>query len=438
MKKKIMTMILTTGILLGLTACSSYEPLVSRDGAATGSAVSGNSVTSVVSGGAVEGNSKDRQDDGNEENSEKTKTGLPWSQWYRNCNSNKMYRTSYQEKDKEKHLVQIDLNGREKKKVLKTKADEILWVTDEWICINDGNKIYRIPLKHGEDQQESLDTANKECIISDLYYEKYIYENAFCAMDENDIYYLNKDKKVTAYHIPDGSKREISFPSGENLFFSRGCHVTADKVFVGLYDSLYCISRDTLAVEKIDSPREGDFYENSVYMEETDELYFTRITEDYYRVCDTELYVYDGNTTKCVVTREEMSDVLCKTWNISKKSEPYFESFNIYSYDKKIYIEYMIDDDKDEDNCGVLVYDRNGRLYEEEELAKQIKKHFNKEYNYYYDVYGVQGDKMYVVDMDDDDDNSVYCVYNLKTGEMEKVSARTIRLLDNCTDYVKS
>lgn len=54
MKKKIMSMILTTGILLGLTACSSYEPLVSRDGAATGSAVSGNSVTGVVSGGAVE------------------------------------------------------------------------------------------------------------------------------------------------------------------------------------------------------------------------------------------------------------------------------------------------------------------------------------------------------------------------------------------------
>ena len=54
MKKTIWIMILTTGILFTLTACGTYEPFVLHDGAATGSAVSGNSAK-IVSGGAVSG-----------------------------------------------------------------------------------------------------------------------------------------------------------------------------------------------------------------------------------------------------------------------------------------------------------------------------------------------------------------------------------------------
>ena len=437
MKKKIMSMMLAGSILLGLTACSNYEPLISSDGITSGSAVSGNSVTSVVSGGAVESNSENRQDNGNGGDSGKVKTGLPWSQWYRNCNSTKMYYTSYQDGDDGNHVVQVDLNGKEKKKVLNTKANKVLWVTDEWIYINVESKIYRIPVKRGEDRQETLDTSNKECIISDIC--EGIYDMGFYAMDDNDIYYLNKDEKIIACHIPDGSKREISVPSATDSFRLADGYVTDGEVFLQSVDSLYCIHRDTLAVEKIDSlSREYDDYgDNLVYMEESGELYFTRITDDFYGVCDTELCVYDGNTTRCVVTRKEMNDVLCKTWNVSKTYSSYFESFNIYSYDEKIYIEYMIDNDEGDDNCGVLVYDRNGKLYEEEKLAKQVKKHFIKKYNYYYDVYDIQRGKMYIADTIDDG-GMIRCVYDLKTGEMQKVSVRTIRFMEVCTDYPKN
>lgn len=54
MKKTIQIMILTAGIVSLITACGNYEPLISYDGAATGSAVSGNSAK-IVSGGAVSG-----------------------------------------------------------------------------------------------------------------------------------------------------------------------------------------------------------------------------------------------------------------------------------------------------------------------------------------------------------------------------------------------
>ena len=106
MKKNICAMILTGSILLGLTACSSYEPLVSRDGAATGSAVSGSSVTSVVSGGAVEDKEK------NSQKKRKENQIFQWDKKYRNCNSTKMYYTSYQNGDEATYIVQVDTDGK--------------------------------------------------------------------------------------------------------------------------------------------------------------------------------------------------------------------------------------------------------------------------------------------------------------------------------------
>ena len=449
MKKNIGAMILTGSILLSLTACSNYEPLVSRDGVATGSAVSGNSVTSVVSGGAVEGDSKDKQDNGNGENSGKEKTSLPWSQWYRNCNSNKMYYTSYQNEDKATHIVQVDLNGKEKKKVLKTKADEVLWVTDEWIYINVENKIYRIPIKRGEDRQESLDTSNKECIISDLYYDEDEYGVGLYGMDDSDIYYINKEKKIIAYHIANGAKRVLQVPNGRKddmtLTYLNVCCVSDSRIYIALGGSLYCIHRDTLEVEHIISCGISilDGYDDFVYMEETDELYFTHTTGDFYGVCDTELCVYDGNTVGCVVSQKEINDFICKNWNITKEVEGYFESFDIYCCDEKVYIEYLVDEDDDdvEGRHGVLTYDRNGNIYEEEKLAEQVKKHSSKKDNYCYDLYEQEGDTMYLslikAGKYDESDKLGYS-YNLKTGEMKKVSARTRRLLEIGEKYHKT
>ena len=440
MKKSIWIMILTGGILLGLTACSDYEPLISRDGAATGSAVSGNSVTSVVSGGAVEDNSKYRQSEENGENHGKATADFPWSQMYRNCNSNKMYHVRYQAKDDEFHLVQTDLNGKEKgkelkQKDLKIKADDLLWAADEWIYIRDEDKVYRIPIRIEGDQKESLDTANKECIISDVYCDNY--DDPLCAMDENDIYYQNKEKKVMVYHIPDGVKREVNFPDDAKLTWVSGCYITDSKVFVEIEEvSLYCIHRDSLQVETVDSCGKGEYYGSvPAFMRDTGEIYFTHEDDD--GICDAELYVYDGNTTRCVVSKEEISDALCKELKLNKKEQKdaYFELYGIYSFDERIYIEYTLDGIAKDVYCGVLVYDRNGKIYEEKELAKQVKKHSNKKGDYFYDVYAVQGELMYI---------SVYgegggsYSYNLKTGEMKKVPDRMAQLLDTCENYNKA
>ena len=436
MKKNLCAMMLAGSVLLGLTACSSDEPLVSRDVAATGSAVSGNSVTSVVSGGAVESNSRDRQIGRDRESTEKGKADIRWSKWYRNCNSNKMYSTTVVDDEKTSHLSQIDLNGKEKKKVLKIKADDVLWVTDEWICINVGSRIYRIPIKSGPDQAEVLDTANKECIISDYHYDG----RRLCAMDDNDIYYSNRDGKIFAYNITNGTKKEVEFSDDmKDIADTDYSYVTDSKVFLGAYRSpLYCIHRDTLEVEKIDSCGVGEEYGvNFIYMEETDELYFTHELEVYQGVSDIELFVYDGNTTRCVVSCKEMDDVLLKIWKISKKTEPSFESYMIYGCDEKIYIEYMIDDDEEQNNCGVLVYDRNGSLYEEEKLAEQAKKYFTirgREITHDYDIYDVLEDEMYLIDFTEEYSYS----YNLKTGKMKKVSTGTINLLALAEFYHKS
>ena len=439
MKKSIGIIILAGSILLALTACSDYEPLISRDGAAMGSAVSGNSVTSVVSGGAVEGNHRDRQDKGNGEKSGELKADSQWSKWYRNCNSNKAYRTTYAERGDVFHLEQLDLNGKEKKKTFEIKVDELLWVTDEWICLTFENKVYRIPLKHGEGQKESLDTENKECIISDLLYDDSMIDPPLCVMDENDIYYLNKDEKLIAYHISDKTNKEIKISkNAELLSLGAECHMTNEKVFIlADEEALYCIQRDTFEAERIfscdkDSYLDGYF----TYMEETGELYFICLSDDYYGVCDLELYVYDGNTTRCVVSKKEMNDMLCKQWKISEKAKKYayFESYNVYSDDGKIYIEYMIDDANEEDHCGVMVCERSGKIYEEEGLEKQIKKHFDKKDDYYYNVYDVREGLMYVA-------NNLYgkkatsYSYNLQTGEMEKVPVRVMKLVDICGQY---
>ena len=444
MKKNYCIIMLTGGILLGLTACGNYEPLVSRDGAVTGSAVSGNSVTSVASGGAVEGNSRDRQSEGNEGNKGEqgeTIADSLWGQMYRNCNSNKMYHVCYQRKDDESHLVQTDLNGREKgkglkQKELKTKADDLLWVTDEWIYIRYEDKVYRIPLRIEGDQKESLDTANKECIISDVYCD--MDDDSFCVMDENDIYYLNKEKKVTAYHISDGVKREGDFLNGVKWTWVSDCYITDSKVFVTIDESsLYCIHRDSLQVERVDSCGKEIYYGLvPAYMEETGEIYFTREDEDYCGICDTELYVYDGNTTRRVVSKEEINDVLCKELKLDKKAQidVYFDSYSMHSFDEKIYIEYAIEEYgvANDVYCGVLVYDRNGRIYEEKELARQAKKQFNKKDGYYYNVCDVQGELMYI------ENSACEYSYNLKTGEMKKVPDRMARLLDICESYNKA
>ena len=447
MKKNLCAMMLAGSVLLGLTACSSDEPLVSRDVAATGSAVSGNSVTGdAVSGGAVESNSKDRQIERDKESTEKGKSDIQWSQWFRNCNSNKMYRitdedemysTTDEDDEETPHLVQIDLDGKGKKKVLKTKADEVLWVTDEWICINFGSRIYRIPIKPGPDQAEVLDTTNKECIISDYHYDG----PRLFAMDDNAIYYSNRVGKIFSYNITNGIKKEVEYSDDmKDITDTEYSYVTDSKVFFKGYCSLYCIHRDTLEIEKIDSCGKGEEYGNNfIYMEETDELYYTHVLDDRQGLADTELYVYDGDTTRCVVSCKEIDEVFLKIWKIPQKTMPKtmvpFYIYKIYCCGDKIYMKYSIDIDDKENNYGVLVYDRNGELYKEEKLAEQAKKYFVISDNFYdYYIYDVQGDKMYLVDYEEEYSYS----YDLKTGKMKRVSAETANLLEITESYHKS
>lgn len=428
MKKNVWIMILTVSILLGVTACSNYEPLVSGGGVATGSAVSGDSVN-VVSDGAVKSNST----------RDKENQSFQWSKWYRNCNSNKMY-ILYEEEDADlsTYLLQVDLNGGKNKK-FKIRTDGVLWVTDESIYINSDNserKVYRIPIKHGEDQQESLDTANQKCVISDLFYDDdYGDWQVVYAMDDHDIYYINKDKKLIAYNIATEVKKEVKFPDDANAMASTfDSYVTESKVFLALnQETLYCIHRDTLEVEKIDSCSKGDYYNRQlVYIEESDELYFIRDSTDSYGACNTEMYIYDGNTTRCVVSKKEMNDFLNKNLGLTSVSS--FESY-IYAYGGQIYIEidYQTDEEEGDDHCAMLIYDRTGKLYEEEQLAEQIKKHFGQRDDDCYEVSAIYGDTMYISVYPYGED--VSCSYNIKTGEMDQVSDETINLMKNCFFY---
>lgn len=83
-----------------------------------------------------------------------------------------------------------------------------------------------------------------------------------------------------------------------------------------------------------------------------------------------------------------------------------------------VLLEYSIESDDDTEICGMLVYDKNGEIHEEEKLEEQIRKHFTKSDDYYYDVYGVEGDWLYIGD-DVIDDDYVFS-YNFVTGEMKK------------------
>ena len=303
---------------------------------------------------------------------------------------------------------------------METAAGDVLWVTDAWIYIRDGNLICRIPLWAGEDQKETLDTKNAEYIILDILYDATYDCSGFYAMDDSDIYYMNEEKKMISYHIADGSKREVKLSTdAQEMTFGDYCYVTDHNVFVISEHSLYCIHRDTLEAEKIDScGRNEDYDNNFVYMKESGELYFTHSPDsNYYVRHDTELYVYDGNTTRCVVSGKEINDCLSEIWDMNKKSESVFTCFDLFTYNEKVYIEYAVGDADTYTGYGMLVYDRNGRLYEEETLAEQVKKHFNKKENYYYEVYAVQDDTMY---FGVDEENSSIYSYNMKTGEMKK------------------
>ena len=426
MKKNLCAMMLAGCVLLGLTACSNYEPLISRDGAATGSAASGNSVTSVVSGGAVESNSKDK---------EKGKTTSRLSRWYRNCNSRKMYVSCWQLKDNACHVVQCNLNGGGEK-VLKTKADNILWVTDEVIYIEADGKIYQIPLRHEGGKKESLDDAEKKCVISDACYDGCLV--TLVCMDDNEIYYLNKKKQMIQYDIVSGKSRKIKMSSTLGTAFEDGgaeVTMTENKVFIDGGDVVCCIHRDTLELETIFSG--GGDCEYTAYQEESDKFFFTCINLDGKESWQTELVVYDGRTTRRVASAKEIKEVLFEYWGLDKKEGKNYElvCYYLYAGGGNIYLEYSLDRDDSVENCGMLVYDKDGKLHEEEKLAEQIRKHSSDKSDYSYDVYGVEDDCLYILEDQADADHVLS--YNLVTGEMKKISSNEVYMLRD-GDYNKN
>lgn len=452
MKNVLITFMLSGSILLSLVACGNGEQQVSGVDVATGGAVSGdavlgdavsgNSVKSAVSGGAVEKNIREGQGTENGDQAKKVKQSSSWSKWYRNCNSTKVYDLIYNKGDGETgYLVQYDLDGSGERE-LAIRADAILWVSDKFICIRVVGKVYQIALSK-DDQGESLDTENQECIIEDLLYDPsdstFGDEDEILGMDDDDIYYINNKKKLMVCHLKNGKKRELNFSGNVKGKSYNNSYIAERKVFFAVNSSLYCIHRDTLEIEKVASwSKEKDFADSFVYMEESDEFYFEIYPNESGQSCESEVYVYDGNKTRCVLSGEAIHDVACRSRGLAK-SDCYTRISTLYVCGKKIYFEYMTERDSDEE-CfsGMLVYER-GMLHEDKRLKKQIKKYVSEGYEDCW-VYGVLGNTLYIID---DEvgyaaETMDYFSYNLETGKLKKISYDEIRLLTHCEDCVRT
>ena len=444
MKNVLIIFMLIGSILLGLAACGNDGPQVSNvdvatggavsGDAVTGSAVSGNSIKGVVSGGAVDENTGEEHDTENGDQAKGVKQSSPWSKWYRNCNSTKMYDLIYNRGDGEDgYLVQYDLDGSGERE-LDIRADAILWVSDEFICIRVVDKVYQIAFRK-DDWGEIPDIENQQCIIEDLLFDPsdvtFVNEDEILGMDDNDIYYMNNKKKVMVCHLKNGKKRELKFSGsvkGKSYNYS---YIAERKVFFAVDNSLYCIHRDTLKIEKIASwSKKKDFSGSVAYMEESDEFYFEIYPNEAGQSCESEVHVYDGNKTRCALSGKSIHEAACRSRGLDK-GDCYTRIGNLYICGKKIYFDYTTERDSDEE-CfsGMLVYER-GMLYEDERLKKQIKKYVSEEYEEYW-VYGVLGNILYFID-DEDDYSEDYFSYDLKTGKLKEISYYDeIRLLQHC------